>query len=82
MLQNAYLFAKFGADTAENEPHFVMKDWQEGRGGLRRHAGRRRGPRGAAAGRARGAGSGAAPRSSHGFLFAAYQEADSSGTLC
>ena len=32
MLQNAYLFAKFGADTAENEPHFVMKDWQEGRG--------------------------------------------------
>jgi len=30
MQQNAYLLAKFGADTAENEQHFA-KNWQPGR---------------------------------------------------
>ena len=31
MLQNAYLLAKIGADTAENERHFaelLQKNWQ------------------------------------------------------
>ena len=48
MLQNAYLLAKIGADTAENERHFAEKlpkigNYPTGPGGLRAPGGR--GPR-------------------------------------